>query len=527
MRTHVLILMMVAGTARADRPGGLCVDVSATFVPEDQLQIVAWVEDAQGHFIDTVFITSKVGRYGLGNRPGRFDFNSGSPLHDSWPYGRRITTFPVWAHRHGQTFPLVVSQDGDDNQLSHPFNQSSPEDTPPFCMPMLPESPNFDAITCASVSYSDKGVFSASQSSLYPPRADVMRQANVDSASVDMYRAFDTFDAISQATPLGGLPAVIHWAAPPNVDLGDYVLWVEVAKAYDTNATYGVARFPSPTNIPYSDYGLPYRGQPSVVYRVPFRIDSVATSSSTTDYIGYGDPDGADGALRAPDTTITTAADRFGIVAEGGYRVRVDMQPSSPSDPPAAPSMVAPAELTSSTATITFVEQAAHATRYDVRIRAEAPITDDNFATSTPVTATIVPGGAGAVQTVPVTGLIPETTYWIAIRAEDSCFDHGPLAVASFTTPASTSRAVDACFVATAAYGSLLAGDVQLLRRFRDRALRSNVLGELAVEMYYTVGPAAAAAIAPSELLRATARAALAPVVDVVKSSLAGQLEQP
>ena len=84
-----------------------------------------------------------------------------------------------------------------------------------------------------------------------------------------------------------------------------------------------------------------------------------------------------------------------------------------------------------------------------------------------------------------------------------------------------------ACFVATAAYGSLLAGDVQLLRRFRDRALRSNVLGELAVEMYYTVGPAAAAAIAPSELLRATARAALAPVVDVVKSSLARQLEQP
>jgi len=379
---------------------------------------------------------------------------------------------------------------------------------------MQPSSPNFDAISCASVSYSDKGVFSTTQTSLYPPRADVTRQANVDSASVDMYRALDTFDAISQATPLGGLPATLHWAVPPNIDLGDYVLWVEVAKAYDTNAAYDVARYPAPTNIPYGDYGLPYRGQPSIVYQVPFRIDTVPTSATATDYVGYGDPDGLDGAVRAPDSTITTAIDRLGLA--NGARIRVDMQPSSPSDPPAPPTAIAPASVTSADATITFVEQAAHATGYDIRIRAEAEITDDNFDASTRVTSMLVPGGAGATQTVPIAGLIPQTTYWIAIRAEDSCFNHGPLAVATFTTPASPQRAVDACFVATAAYGSILADDVQLLRGFRDDALRTNVLGELAVEMYYTVGPAAAGVIAPSELLRATARAALSPIVRAV-----------
>ena len=64
-------------------------------------QIVAWIENPSGVYVDTVFITKQTGTYGMGNRPGRSDLNSG-PL---WPYGRRITTFPVWAHRHGLEFP--------------------------------------------------------------------------------------------------------------------------------------------------------------------------------------------------------------------------------------------------------------------------------------------------------------------------------------------------------------------------------------------------------------------------------------
>jgi len=56
-----------------------------------------------------------------------------------------------------------------------------------------------------------------------------------------------------------------------------------------------------------------------------------------------------------------------------------------------------------------------------------------------------------------------------------------------------------------------------LLRRFRDTALRSNVLGELAVETYYTFGPAPAGVIANSELLRMSARDALAPLIAAVK----------
>src|SRR5438552_1617463 len=55
-------------------------------------QMVAWIEDTSGHFVDTVYITAATGTFGIGNRPGRFDFNSGP----DWPYGRRVTVFPVW-----------------------------------------------------------------------------------------------------------------------------------------------------------------------------------------------------------------------------------------------------------------------------------------------------------------------------------------------------------------------------------------------------------------------------------------------
>ena len=63
-----------------------------------------------------------------------------------------------------------------------------------------------------------------------------------------------------------------------------------------------------------------------------------------------------------------------------------------------------------------------------------------------------------------------------------------------------------------------MANYVQTLRRFRDAALRSNVVGELAVETYYTFGPGLATFIGQSELLRSTARAALEPIVERVKA---------
>ncbi len=69
------------------------------------------------------------------------------------------------------------------------------------------------------------------------------------------------------------------------------------------------------------------------------------------------------------------------------------------------------------------------------------------------------------------------------------------------------------CFIATAAFGSPLAPQVQLLREVRDEYLLPNRLGRVAVQVYYAVSPPIAEVIRQSELLRAAVRLSLIPVL--------------
>ena len=532
-----LVTLLLCGVAHAD--GQQCVDLHVQFVPTDSLQIAAWVEDTAGNYEATIFLTRKIGLYGLGNRPGRFDFNSGPPpnaamhIDDMWPYGRRITTFPVWSHRHGMTFPEVVFQTGSESDLSHPSSKSSREVTPPYCRPLDPtQNPNlcsctdqmiWDTGTCASTVFTDKGMFSPTDTSLYPPRADLVRDQMYDSASVDMYAALDPFDAVTQATPVGGATTDIAW--PSTLPPGDYVLWVELAKEFDFNATYNATAFPSPANIAYGSYGQPYRGQPSVVYSAPFTIGTAESIATALDYVGYGDPSGDDGAIRPPDATITTdtpvsGEGRLELISDGGsmYRLRVDAKPELDFAAPDPPAELVTTSVGSTGASLRFVApgddgQIGIVTGYEVRIRASDEMTADNFATSMPAAVTIVPAAAGLLQSFDVAGLLPDTDYWVGVRAFDDCQNESGVTIVKLTTPDAQSGAVDACFIATAAYGSIMANDVEALRRFRDVVLRQTPLGELAIETYYTFGPAVAGVVGSSELLRASARDALAPIV--------------
>jgi len=76
------------------------------------------------------------------------------------------------------------------------------------------------------------------------------------------------------------------------------------------------------------------------------------------------------------------------------------------------------------------------------------------------------------------------------------------------------------CFIATAAYGSPTAKELDTLRAFRDQVLLHSKAGTVFVEFYYQTSPPIAAFIASHEAVRTLVREAiLNPVVFVVKQT--------
>jgi hypothetical protein len=223
------------------------------------------------------------------------------------------------------------------------------------------------------------------------------------------------------------------------------------------------------------------------------------------------------------------------MIPGGTDRVRVDVRTIDDPIAPAAPANLQVDGFAGASVNFSFTAPGddgltGNVRGYEVRVLA-SEMTPDTFANGMPVTTVVTPGGTtgscggpsgfpagGASEAFRVDALLPETDYWLGIRAYDKCHNLGPVAIVSFTTPPRQAGYVDACFVATAAYGSLMANDVEMLRHFRDVLLRTNVLGELAVETYYTFGPPVAGMVGESELLRALARDVLAPIVARVRS---------
>ena len=77
------------------------------------------------------------------------------------------------------------------------------------------------------------------------------------------------------------------------------------------------------------------------------------------------------------------------------------------------------------------------------------------------------------------------------------------------------------CFIATAAYGTPMAAEIETLRALRDTYLLDNAIGTALVDTYYRVSPAIADVVAQSPVMAAVVRLLLLPVVMLSKIALA------
>lgn len=619
------LLLCLAPTAHADDPSRI---VEFSFTPTRRPQVALWVERADGTFVATVRLTQAVAYYGIGNRPGALQMNSG----DRWPYGRREGVLPVWAHRRAAApgaslFRRVIFQDRlSEGRASRTSNDASRDDH--FCLSFNQTHSNrdsVDAMTCASIFNSDKGRYITSADiaegygepieiapspidlmypldawSLYPPRRDVRRcggSASVcaDHADIDLFQAdaravMPDIDAITMATPQRGREQRIPFAVPESWPDGDYVAYLEINVEGDYNGTFNDTTFPTPRDPTdelwdswAESYGYPYRGQPSVVYRVPFVLGPSGQYGARMPD-GYGSLEGRGsegGALNAMDGLITM--DPLAAPGSGGDRLLLDgnddrfrlnvmgsLVCSGPNPPPGCGEpcdglgvgmacdgslicgpderCIGPCELNTPPADFTRFELSTHSdekrshtwahlrfvvpaddvgvTRYDVRV-STSPITDEEtFVRALPANAAsfeseelAIPSGmpAGSLIELDFGGLIHETHYYVAIRAYDQCNRGSAIRTAELTTTAINFTTVSPCFIATAAYGSPMAEEIGVLRRFRDRHLMTNAPGRALVALYYEIGPTLADLIRERDTLRSATRSFLSPIVDLAR----------
>jgi hypothetical protein len=155
--------------------------------------------------------------------------------------------------------------------------------------------------------------------------------------------------------------------------------------------------------------------------------------------------------------------------------------------------------------------------RFDVRYSPD-PISDENFLHANPSSdAAPAPGALGSTVNTMLSQLRAEQKYYIAVRAIASCGAASTVATVVGTTAKNQFATLHGCFIATAAFGTPLAKQIDVLRRFRDRRLLPSPLGQLAVAAYYSLSPPIANAITTDERLRAGARKLVEPLVTLLR----------
>lgn len=378
------LLALVCGALGEGRAFAQQPTLELTFVPVRGVQTAIWVERDDGLFMGTLALTYATSTAGIGNRPGALQMNSGY----RWPYGRREGVLPIWAHRRAAApsampFRRVIFQNrSSEGAASRTVDDMSVDDY--YCLSFdLSKASReaLDAVTCASVFSSDKGRYMTeddaaagyaepfevetgttlrplSTTSLYPPRRDVTRctddecfdHPDVDDFAGHAASVMPELDAITRATPEGERRTTWSFLIPDDWSTEHrYTLYLEANTEGDYNHYYSPERYPTPLgeddqlwDFFSKNYGYPYRGQPSLLYALPFGIDADGMAETAAP-VGYGALHGEDGELRPIDDTITddpaaapgSGADRLHVI--GGVRAQLRVTGGNVCDQPDAP----------------------------------------------------------------------------------------------------------------------------------------------------------------------------------------------
>ncbi len=373
----LLVLIVLASTVRIASAADPERIIRFHFSPTARAQIALWIERDNGTYMRTVVLTQAVARRGIGNRPGATLMNSGF----RWPYGRREGVLPVWGHHRaestGRPFERVIFNGRTSEGLAS-VSGGEPRNTPDmyYCLSFDLERSRrdaLDAVSCASVFNSNKGRYLTEGDSsngygepfeepdgssfmrplgvgsIYPSRRDVTPctgsgcgdHADVARYIDDTRTVMPEIDAVTTATYMA-MEHEVPFTAPSDWPDGDYVAYLEINVEGDYNGSYNDTTHPTP-RLPEGrwdywaiNYGYPYRGQPSVVYRVPFRLSSAGGNFSAATPSGFGSLDGRDGELHEMNSSITddptaapgSGADRLHHLA-GGSRFTVEVIPTS------------------------------------------------------------------------------------------------------------------------------------------------------------------------------------------------------
>jgi len=139
--------------------------------------------------------------------------------------------------------------------------------------------------------------------------------------------------------------------------------------------------------------------------------------------------------------------------------------------------------------------------------------------------STWVPRTADGPHAEVLTGLIAQTQYEFKGQLKyDGTLIEG--ATRQFTTATGSGTNLNdllgyfGCFVATAAYGTSTAEQINVLREFRDVVLLKSKMGSQFVALYYRLSPPVAEFIAGNEVLRTLVRELLVdPIVRLVEAA--------